>query len=64
MYEYNFNEMRTNIEQILDISLAENKDRYYNQLEVFKNNKNINGNVTFPSYIIYYNLSIEKSNVT
>ena len=24
--EYNFNEMRTNIEQILDISLAENKD--------------------------------------
>ena len=35
MYEYNFNEMRTNIEQILDISLAENKDRYYNQLEVF-----------------------------
>lgn len=43
MYEYNFNEMRTNIEQILDISLAENKDRYYNQLEVFKNNKNMQG---------------------
>ena len=46
MYEYNFNEMRTNIEQILDISLAENKDRYYNQLEVFKNKKNMQGSST------------------
>lgn len=46
MYEYNFNEMRKNIEQILDISLTENKDRYYNQLEIFKANQNIQGNFT------------------
>ncbi len=44
MYEYNFNDMRKNIEEILEISLAENRDRYYNQLELFKKNQNIKSN--------------------
>ena len=46
MYEYNFNERRKNIEEILEISLSQNRDRYYNQFELFKKNQNIQNTFT------------------
>ena len=34
MYEYNFNDIRKNIEEILEKSLTKSKEAYYNQLEI------------------------------
>ena len=36
MYEYNFNDIRKTIEEILDKSLTKSKEAYYNQLEKIK----------------------------
>ena len=40
MYEYNFNDIRKTIEEILDKSLTKSKEAYYNQLEIFKKDQN------------------------
>lgn len=42
MYEYNFNDIRKTIEEILDKSLTKSKEAYYNQLEIFKNDQDDN----------------------
>ena len=42
MYEYNFNDIRKTIEEILDKSLTKSKEAYYNQLEIFKKDQDDN----------------------
>ena len=42
MYEYNFNDIRKNIEEILEKSLTKSKEAYYNQLEIFKKDQEDN----------------------
>ena len=37
MYEYNFDEKRNNIEEILKISIEESREKYYFELESFNN---------------------------
>jgi len=37
MYEYNFDEKRNNIEEILKFSIEESRDKYYFELDLFKN---------------------------
>ena len=38
MYEYNFEKKRNNIEEILKNSIEKNREQYYFQFEIFKNN--------------------------
>ena len=42
MYEYNFNDIRKTIEEILEKSLTKSKEAYYNQLEIFKKDQEDN----------------------
>lgn len=39
MYEYNFEKKRNNIEEILKNSIEKNREQYYFQFEIFKNNQ-------------------------
>ena len=50
MYEYNFNDIRKTIEEILDKSLTKSKEAYYNQLEIFKKDQDDNESLKEKNY--------------